>query len=151
MVCMGNICRSPTAEGVLRSVAGREFPTLEIVVDSAGTHDDHVGDPPDLRAQRAAARRGIDIGGLRARQLCVADFDRFDHLLVMDARNERDVAALAPPVYRARIERLMRYAPSAGDTEVPDPYYDNERAFEQVLDLVEVAARGFLSALQARR
>ena len=158
-VCMGNICRSPTAEAVFRDLVRREAPAAGIVIDSAGTHDYHVGEPPDPRSIAAARRRGIDMSALRARQLERADFERFDLLLVMDERNRRDALARAPRVPRAAagdaeaaVERLrlfLDYAPQLGFREVPDPYYGGPQDFEQVLDIVEAAARGLLAALTA--
>jgi protein-tyrosine phosphatase len=150
LVCMGNICRSPTAEAVLRRLAAEEAADLSLVVDSAGTHDYHVGDPPDPRAQAAARRRGLDMSARRARQLAAADFDAFDYLLVMDERNLADARALAPPRFRAQLGLLLEYAPELERREVPDPYYGGAAGFEEVLDLVEAAARGLLGALRGR-
>lgn len=150
-VCMGNICRSPTAEGVLRHLLAREAPDLLVEVDSAGTHDYHIGDPPDRRSQAAARKRGIDLGGLRARQLCAEDFDRFDYVLVMDDRNLADAAAIAPPRYRADFRRLMEFAPHAGRLDVPDPYYGGPEGFEAVLDLAEAGARGWIAAARTKK
>ena len=155
-VCMGNICRSPTAEAVFRELVRREAPHAGIEVDSAGTHDYHVGDPPDWRAIAAAHRRGINMRRLRARLLLAEDFERFDLLLVMDERNRRDALARAPRAARAdapgeaqRLRLLLDYAPELGMREVPDPYYGGPADFERVLDLVEAAARGLLAALTA--
>jgi len=146
---MGNICRSPTAEAVLRTIAAEEAAELAIEVASAGTHDYHVGDPPDLRAQAAARRRGFDMSRLRARQLVVADFDAFDYLLVMDERNLEDARALAPPQFRARLGLVLDHAPDLDRREVPDPYYGGAAGFEEVLDLLEAAARGLINELRA--
>jgi protein-tyrosine phosphatase len=148
-VCMGNICRSPTAEGVFRALVRREAAELAVEIDSAGTHDYHLGAPPDLRSQAAARRRGIDLSGLRARQLVAADFERFDHVLVMDQRNLEDAAAIAPASYPARLRRFMEFAPELALDAVPDPYYGDESGFEQVLDLTEAASRGLLRWLRA--
>jgi protein-tyrosine phosphatase len=153
-VCMGNICRSPTAEGVFRELVRRQALQSRIEVDSAGTHDYHVGDPPDPRAIAAARRRGIDLSALRARLLLPQDFTRFDLLLVMDERNRRDALALAPrggsgESASARLRLLLDYAPELGLREVPDPYYGGPAGFEHMLDLVEAAARGLLAALTA--
>ncbi|NNM62347.1 MAG: low molecular weight phosphotyrosine protein phosphatase [Steroidobacteraceae bacterium] len=148
-VCLGNICRSPTAEGVLRDLAAREAPGLRIEVDSAGTAGYHIGAAPDPRSRRAALARGIDIGALRARQVVPEDFRRFDFLLAMDAANLRDLRAVAPAGASAQLRLLMDYAPQSGRLEVPDPYYGDERDFELVLDLVQTAARGFLASLPA--
>ncbi len=144
-VCMGNICRSPTAEGVLRHLARAQ--PLALTVDSAGTHDYHTGAAPDHRSIRAAARRGVDISKLRARQLQSADFAAFDLVLVMDERNYRDASAIAPPDMNHKLQRFMAYAPKRAHSVVPDPYYEGPEAFEQVLDLCEEAARGLLASL----
>ena len=150
-VCMGNICRSPTAEGVFRKIAREEAPDLRLEIDSAGTHDYHVGDPPDPRAIAAAMRRGVDLTPLRARQLEPADFERFDLLLAMDRRNVGDALALAPATGRERLRLFLEYVPGAPSHEVPDPYYGEADGLEQVLDLVEAGSRGLLQALRAGR
>ncbi len=151
MVCLGNICRSPTAEGVLRDLAAREAPELALEIDSAGTAGYHIGSPPDPRSRRAALARGIDIGGLRARQVSRQDFDRFDLVLAMDRDNLRALEAMRPPGSRAQLRLLMSYAPPPlAATEVPDPYYGGEADFEAVLDLTSAAARGLLGALKRR-
>lgn len=150
-ICMGNICRSPTAEGVFRRIAREEAPDLRLEIDSAGTHDYHVGDPPDPRAIAAAKRRGVDLTPLRARQLETADFERFDLLLAMDRRNVGDALAFAPASGRERLRLFLEYAPEAPVREVPDPYYGGAEGFEEVLDLVETASRGLLAALRAQR
>jgi len=143
-VCMGNICRSPTAEAVFRKVWQERAPELELRIDSAGTHAYHVGEPPDPRAQRAAARRGIDLSGQRARRVHVQDFDRFDLVLAMDLLNVELLRELAPPEHHRRIRLMLEFAPHLGRTEVPDPYYGGSNGFEQVLDLVEEASIGLL-------
>ena len=148
MVCLGNICRSPTAEGVLRHLAAKEAPGLALEVDSAGTADYHIGAPPDARSQRAALRRGIDIGSLRARQVVADDFARFDLILAMDKENLRELQALQPRNSHAAVKLFLDYAPDMGSRDVPDPYYGDAAAFEKVLDLTTAAARGLLSALQ---
>lgn len=144
-VCMGNICRSPTAEAVFADLLRREAPHAGIEIDSAGTHDYHLGAPPDARAIAAARRRGIDMSALRARQLVAEDFTRFDLLLAMDERNRRDMLARAAPAERVRL--LLDYAPGLGVREVPDPYYGEPGDFEYVLDIVQAAARGLLDAV----
>lgn len=150
-VCMGNICRSPTAEGAMRFVLEREAPALKLRLDSAGTHDYHLGAAPDPRSQAAARRRGIDISALRARRLEAADFHSFDRILVMDQRNLNDARALAPAGGAARLQLLLDYALQQPLREVPDPYYGKADDFEQVLDLTLAAARGLLLQLQRRR
>jgi protein-tyrosine phosphatase len=147
-VCLGNICRSPTAEGVLRHLAAQEAPGLALEIDSAGTAGYHVGAPPHPRSQRAALRRGIDISGLRARQVAVDDFARFDLILAMDQDNLRDLQAIQPRHSRAALQLFLEYAPDLKLRDVPDPYDRDAAAFEEVLDLTTAAARGLLAALQ---
>jgi len=146
-VCLGNYCRSPTAEGVFRLLAKTEAPDLPVDVDSAGTADYHVGSPPDPRSQRAARHRGIDLSGLRGRQISARDFAEFDFILAMDEDNLRDLKALQPKRSRARVQLFMEYAPEAGRLDVPDPYCGDAAAFEEVLDLTTAASRGLLNAL----
>lgn len=147
--CMGNICRSPTAEAVLRAKL-KAARLGHIEVDSAGTHGYHVGDPPDERSQAHGKKRGYDLSALRARKLTAADFEHFDLVLGMDDDNLREARRLCPPERRERLKLLMDFAPEAGSRIVPDPYYDGAAAFEQVLDLVEAACDGLVSALQNR-
>jgi len=148
-VCMGNICRSPLAEAICRSLAQRLVPQLVLQVDSAGTHGYHVGRPPDVRAQEVARARGLDLSGLRARQLVREDFERFDWILVMDEDNHAAALALAPPGQRARLRLLLDFAPHLSLREVPDPYYGGLSDFERVYELTEQAVRGLLQALAA--
>jgi len=147
-VCLGNICRSPTAEGVFRHVHAREAPGLRIEVDSAGTAGYHIGAAPDRRSQLAATRRGIDLSALRARQITLDDFSRFDLLLAMDRGNLDELNAMKPEASRARVRLFLEYAPELGVLEVPDPYYGDADGFERVLDLTAAASRGLLAALQ---
>lgn len=147
-VCMGNICRSPTAEGVMRFLLEREAPTLRVRLDSAGTHSYHLGAAPDARSQAAARKRGIDIAALRARRLEPTDFHAFDRILVMDQRNLDDARAVAPGDAAARLQLFLDYAPQQPIREVPDPYYGEPDDFEQVLDLSLAAARGLLQQLR---
>jgi protein-tyrosine phosphatase len=147
-VCLGNICRSPTAEGVLRHLAALEAPDLALDIDSAGTADYHIGAPPDPRSQRAALKRGVDISGLRARQVAADDFARFDLILAMDAENLRDLQAMRPRHSRAAVKLFLDYAPDLKLRNVPDPYYGQAAAFEEVLDLTTAASRRLLAALQ---
>jgi protein-tyrosine phosphatase len=149
-VCLGNICRSPTAEGVLRFLAARDAPLLRLEIDSAGTANYHLGAPPDLRSQRAALRRGIDISGQRARQVSDADFTRFDLILAMDRENLRELQAMKPKWSTASVQLFMDYAPDTNMAEVPDPYYGDAAAFDEVLDLTAAASRGLLESLQNR-
>jgi protein-tyrosine phosphatase len=150
MVCMGNICRSPTAEGVLRTRAAREAPGLALEIDSAGTHDYHVGEAPDRRSQAAARAHGYELGHLRARLLTGADFKHFDYILVADRDNLQAAQALVPEAPRAQLQLLLDYAPGQALREVPDPYYGGPADFERVIALCEQAARGLLAHLQAR-
>ena len=149
-VCLGNICRSPTAEAVVRELLRRDAAELDVVVDSAGTHGYHVGSPPDERAVAAARRRGIDMSSLRARVIEAADFERFDLVLAMDEPVYLRLRRIAPPERMDRVKLFLEFAPGLNRREVPDPYYGGETGFEQVLDLVEEAARGLLTALGAR-
>ncbi len=148
MVCLGNICRSPTAEAVLRRIAAREFPDVDLEVDSAGTADYHIGAAPDERAQRAGHARGYELGTLCARQVERADFERFDLVLAMDESNLENLRRLAPPARRQRVRLLLDFAPQLARREVPDPYYGGAADFEEVLDLTEAAARGLLVAIR---
>lgn len=151
-VCLGNICRSPTAEGVMRHLVEEEGLSGEIELDSAGTGGWHVGDPPDPRSREAARRRGIVVAGA-ARQVARADFDDFDLILAMDRANLRDLRALAPPDAPAEVKLLREYdadSVGGGDLDVPDPYYGGPDGFDDVLDLVEVACRGLLAELRER-
>jgi len=150
-VCMGNICRSPTAEAVVREFARRSAASTQLEFDSAGTHGYHVGDPPDERAVEAALRRGIDMSRLRARRVEAADFERFDLVLAMDEAVYGRLAAIAPRAYGDRLRLFLAYAPELGRRDVPDPYYGGPAGFEEVLDLVEAGARGLIAALAGRR
>ncbi len=144
-VCMGNICRSPMAEGAFRRLAA-EAGLLDrangIATDSAGTSRYHVGEPPDPRAMRAARARGIDISGQRARQVQAGDFGNFDYLIAMDRDNLAHLERLAPEAHGARLALFLSYAPEVGLDEVPDPYFGGAGGFEGCLDLIEAAARG---------
>ncbi len=143
-VCLGNICRSPTAEAVLRAIATQAG--LDLELDSAGTGGWHAGEPPYGPAIRAGAARGYDLAPLRARQVTRADFDRFDLILVMDRANLEDLERLRPAGNATPVRLFLSHAPETGTDEVPDPYYT--RRFDEVLDLVEAAARGLVAQLQ---
>lgn len=149
-VCMGNICRSPTAEGVFRhrAAAAGLLPWLD--VDSAGTHGWHHGAPPDERSQRHARRRGYDLSALRARPVVPADFERFHLILAMDWDNLALLQEQCPPTHQRRLRRLMEFGPPDAPPVVPDPYYGGSDAFEQVLDLVEAACDGLIAHLSIR-
>jgi protein-tyrosine phosphatase len=147
-VCMGNICRSPTAEGVFRKLLAERAPELDVDIDSAGTHGYHDGAPPDPRACRAAERRGIDLKPLRARRVTERDFEEFELLLAMDEQNREFLLEVCPVEYRHRIRLLLEFAPHLERREVPDPYYGGSTGFEHVLDLVEEAGAGLLEHLR---
>ena len=149
MVCMGNICRSPTAEGVLRHKLQAAGLADSVEVDSAGTHGYHVGAPPDERSQHHARRRGYDLSALRARRVSAADFERFDLVLAMDEDNLAHLEEICPAHLRARLQLLMSHAGRASSTVVPDPYYGGVEGFEQVLDYVEAACDGLVSRLRS--
>jgi protein-tyrosine phosphatase len=150
-VCLGNICRSPSAEAVFRAIAAREAPELHLEIDSAGTAGYHIGDAPDARSQAAALRRGYDMAPLRARIVEERDFELFDLILAMDTNNLEVLRRRAPAQYRERVRLFLEFAPDCGFDEVPDPYYGGPTGFEQVLDLVEEASRGLLSHLRKGR
>jgi protein-tyrosine phosphatase len=143
-VCLGNICRSPTAEIVFREIAAREAPDLRLEIDSAGTAGYHIGSPPDSRTRQAALRRGYDMSAIRARVVEPQDFGRFDLILAMDRQNFDTLQQRAPASAHSRIRLFLEFAPDAETKEVPDPYYGGPNGFEEVLDLVEAAARGLL-------
>jgi protein-tyrosine phosphatase len=147
-VCMGNICRSPTAEGVFRKVVEDAGLAELIRVESAGTHAYHVGAPPDPRAQEAARRRGIILSEIRARRVSDEDFATFDHLLVMDRDNLDELLQRVPPPYRGKVHLFLEFAGGMDVAEVPDPYYGGNAGFELVLDLVEQAAHRLLERLR---
>jgi protein-tyrosine phosphatase len=149
-VCMGNICRSPTAEAVFRRLVRERAPHVEVEIDSAGTHDYHVGEPPDPRAVAAAARRGIDLTSLRARMVEESDFERFDLIVGMDRLNRATLLDRSPGEYRDRIRLLMEFSASNDIEDVPDPYYGGAPGFERVLDLAEEAAAGLLAEVLER-
>ncbi|MDT4849492.1 Low molecular weight protein-tyrosine-phosphatase YfkJ [compost metagenome] len=147
-VCLGNICRSPTAEAVLRHKL-RELGLEGVEVDSAGTGDWHVGKPPDSRTRQAAQLRGYDLSALRGRQVCAGDFRRFDLILAMDNSNLEQLRRMSPDGAMAELDLFLRRYDLALD-EVPDPYYGGEEGFEQVLDLLEQACDGLLRELRGR-
>jgi len=149
-ICMGNICRSPTAEAVFRHYVENAGLSEKILIDSAGTHDYHIGHAPDLRAQRAAQQRGYDMSGLRGRQVEESDFHRFDYVLAMDKANLAILQRLAPPASNAQVRLFLEYARHHDEREVPDPYYGGAEGFERVLDMVEDAAEGLLQHIRQR-
>ncbi|MBN3762771.1 low molecular weight protein-tyrosine-phosphatase [Burkholderia sp. Ac-20365] len=162
-VCLGNICRSPTAEGVMRHLLAEAKLADRVSVDSAGTGDWHIGEAPDERAQRAAKNRGYDLSIFRGRQITVADFERFDLIIAMDDKNVAALRQVCPPAQRDKIRLLMEFATDAGTAvakgaekrapgfdsrEVVDPYFGGGEGFETVLDQCEAACRGLIAALR---
>lgn len=146
-VCMGNICRSPTAEGVFRHRVRKAGQDERFHIDSAGTHDYHIGAEPDRRTQQAALKRGYDLSALRGRQVSRGDFEYFDLVLAMDRSNLANLHQICPPHHRGKVHLFLEYSRNFSEREVPDPYYGGAQGFEHVLDLVEDAAEGLLDAL----
>ena len=149
-VCMGNICRSPTAEAVFRHYVENADLAGRISIDSAGTHDYHIGDKPDARAQSAAQQRGYDMSKLRGRQVGVEDFRRSDYVLAMDSANLAILRRIMPPDSDSEVGLFLEYARHHIEREVPDPYYGGSDGFERVLDMVEDAAQGLLEEIRQR-
>jgi protein-tyrosine phosphatase len=149
-VCMGNICRSPTAEGVFRKHVSDAGLDAAIQTDSAGTHAYHSGEPADRRAHAAAARRGFSLEGICARRVTDEDFDQFDFILAMDEDNLMTLQERAPDEQRNKVRLFLEFAESRHENEVPDPYYGGSAGFERVLDLVEEASQGLLETLRNR-
>jgi protein-tyrosine phosphatase len=147
---MGNICRSPTAEAVFRHYVESAGMSEHILIDSAGTHDYHIGDRPDTRAQRAAQQRGYDMSKLRGRQVEVEDFRRFDYVLAMDRGNLAILNRISPADSNSQVGLFLEYARHHNEREVPDPYYGGADGFERVLDMVEDAAQGLLEEIRQR-
>lgn len=150
-VCLGNICRSPTAHGVFQTLVGQAGLADRIIVDSCGTGSFHVGEPPDPRTIRAALRREYDLSTLRARQFKPDDFARFDYILAMDRMNLGNLQAMAPKHYRGHLGLFLEFSRQRTYTQVPDPYYENESGFDLVLDLVEDASRGLLERINTQQ
>ncbi|MEG1372314.1 MAG: low molecular weight protein-tyrosine-phosphatase [Comamonas sp.] len=148
MVCMGNICRSPSAHGVLREMVKARGWSDWFSVDSCGTHAYHVGEEPDRRSQKHALLRGYDLSDLRARQLTREDFERHDLVLVMDHENMARAQALCPPAQRHKLHRLTEFCQEMRSAVVPDPYYGGDQGFEHVLNLIEDACQGVLAHVQ---
>ncbi len=149
-VCMGNICRSPTAEGVFRKLVGKNGVINQFEIDSAGTGDWHIGRPADTRAQQAASARNIDISRHRARQVCVADTTYYDSIISMDNDNQQQLLTLADASHHHKIRLLLTYADESHPIEVPDPYYGGENGFDRVLDLITDACQNLLDQLLTR-
>ena len=149
-VCMGNICRSPTAEGVFRRKLQEKKLDDKVDVASAGTHGYHVGEAPDQRTQRAAARRGYDLSGIRARKVAPQDLDYFDLILAMDRNSLEALHRVCPPERSERLGLFMDYSSNFDDEEVPDPYYGLGQGFDLVLDMVEDATKGLVDLVNER-
>ncbi len=149
-VCMGNICRSPTAHGIFRQLVQDEGLEQQIEIDSAGTHAYHVGASADPRAQAAAVSRNIDLSDLRGRQVETGDFHRFDYILAMDNENLVILNDLCPVEAEEKLCLFMDFAPDYGMREVPDPYYGGDRGFDQVIDMIEEASRGLMADIRQR-
>jgi protein-tyrosine phosphatase len=147
-VCTGNICRSPTADGVLRKMVTDAGLANVVEVDSAGTHDYHVGEPPDGRSQEHARKRGYDLSPLRARQVQVDDFEKFDLILALDDGHLKILQRLCPPKYRSKVCRFTEFCTRHKSHEVPDPYYGGAQGFEHVLDLVEDGCSGLIDHIR---
>jgi protein-tyrosine phosphatase len=150
-VCLGNICRSPTAEGVFRKLVCERKLEHQFEIESAGTHAYHIGEPPDERAQAACARRGIDISRLRGRQAVAGDIESFDYVLAMDRENYENLLEVCPSGLESRIRLFMEFAPSRPEQEVPDPYFGGVGGFDRVLDMIEDAAQGLLEEIRRAR
>lgn len=146
-VCLGNICRSPTAEGVFRGLLAREALESRVQVDSAGTAAYHVGSPPDQRAREAALRRGIDLSSIRGRRAEPSDIEAYDYILAMDRENHENLLAIAG-VHGRKVRLFMEFSDNFDESEVPDPYYGGPNGFERVLDMIEDAAEGLLRELR---
>ena len=147
-VCLGNICRSPMAEGTFRHLVEQNGLQHLVEIDSAGTGAWHVGEPPDGRATTVAAQRGIDISGQSARKVKPEDFEYFDYILAMDQENHMNLLRMAPDEYRDKVRLFLEFAPGQPESEVPDPYYGGAGGFEHVLDLVQAASRGLLEEIE---
>jgi len=149
-VCMGNICRSPTAQGVFESLVAATELAKRVQTDSAGTHAYHVGEQPDPRATQAAAKRGIDLSRQRARRVEAADFARFDYVLAMDSSNLDDLLSICPEEHQGKVRLFLEFAGPSVRHDVPDPYYGGPQGFERVLDLVEEGARALIEDIRRK-
>lgn len=150
-VCLGNICRSPTAEGVFRDLIAREGLSDKIQTDSCGTSSWHKGEPPDNRARQEATRRGIKIDDLKSRATNDSDFTDFDFIIAMDTNNFETLRAMSPPECTSKIQMFLSFAPGLGITEVPDPYYGGDAGFANVFDMIGVASNGLLTHIRDTR
>ncbi|WP_373976734.1 low molecular weight phosphotyrosine protein phosphatase [Chitinibacter sp. SCUT-21] len=148
MVCTGNICRSPTADGVLRKKIAQAGLVGRVRVDSAGTTDYHVGEAPDRRAQQHAKKRGYDLSNLRAREVCASDYVEFDLILAMDSTHLSFLKRSCPSEYQTKVQLFLDFAPEYRQSDVPDPYYGGAEGFEQVLNLIEAGCDGVMKLVQ---
>lgn len=149
-VCMGNICRSPTAEGIFRHLVNEKNLSDKFITDSAGTHAYHIGEPPDSRAQETAQSRGIDLSDLRGRKVSVADFNKFDYVLAMDKDNYAILQELCPSSKANQLKLFLDFAENIDNKEVPDPYYGGTQGFEKVFDMLEQASLGLIEYIQSK-
>lgn len=149
-VCMGNICRSPMAEGICRREIAKAGLLDKVMIDSAGTHSYHIGSKPDQRAQNAISKRGVNISGLRGRQVADADFENFDLILAMDGVNINNLKRRAPPRWHDKIKLLLSYSRKYPNLDVPDPYFGGLSGFEENLDMIEDAMQGLIEEIRTR-
>lgn len=149
-VCMGNICRSPTAHGVFRALVQERNLQKRVEIDSAGTHAYHTGEPPDQRAQNTANQRGINLSDLRARAVKSRDFERFDYILAMDEANYNDLLGQCPEEAKSKVHLFLSFAPQLDRLSVPDPYYGGIKGFENVYEMIEHASRGLLEDIEKK-
>lgn len=149
-VCMGNICRSPSAHGVFQQMVVNAGLGDKIMVDSAGTHAYHIGESPDRRSQKTASERGYDLSSLRARRVDPVDFEQYDYILAMDQENYLNLTSRCPIEFQGKLDMFMAFAEDFIENEVPDPYYGGEQGFERVMDMIESASRGLLTAIREK-
>ena len=150
-VCMGNICRSPTAQGVFECLVENEQLSDRIRIESAGTHAYHIGEKPDERASAAAMKRGVDLSTQKARRVSAEDFEEFDYVLAMDRSNYDDLEGICPPEHLSKLHLFLEFSPDLEVVDVPDPYYGGATGFERVLDLIEQAAEALLADVRQQR
>lgn len=149
-VCMGNICRSPTGQGVFEHLVEEAGLADHVEVDSAGTHAYHTGEPPDTRAAKTAEKRGISLAGQKARRVTASDFEAFDYVLAMDSSNLNDLLSICPDEHQHKVKLLLSFADGLSHDDVPDPYYGGTTGFERVLDMVEEGAQGLLGDIRRK-
>ena len=149
-VCLGNICRSPTAHGVFEHIIKEKGLVSDIEVDSCGTHAYHVGSAPDQRSQEVAKQRGFQLSHLRGRRVEMSDFEYFDYILAMDRENLSNLESMCPTQYSDKISLFLDFAPSRSESEVPDPYYGGPKGFDIVIDMIEVASEGLLEDIRQK-